>query len=110
MLPSHQQGHGLELRAHARRHPAALDGGLHLADGAGEHRDDVLVAVAPLVARSGAAGAAPALAWSSHELLLRDARHGGVPGCRAVPRTGGARPEADGLRGCSGPTGACDRR
>ena len=42
-LLAQQQRDGLELRAHRRRHAAALGGRLDLADGAGEHRDDVAV-------------------------------------------------------------------
>ena len=38
VLLAQQQGDDLELRAHCRRHAAALDSCLDLTDGAGEHR------------------------------------------------------------------------
>ena len=73
-LVPQQQGDGLELRAHGRRHAAAPGGRLDLTDGSGEHRDDVAaVADAPLLPRDGTASARLALAWSSHKLLLWNA-------------------------------------
>ena len=73
-LLAQQQGDGLELRAHGRRHAAAPGGRLDLADGSGEHRDDVAaVADASLLPRGGTASARLALAWSSHRLLLCNA-------------------------------------
>ena len=71
VLLAHKQCDDLELRAHRGRHAAALDSCLHLADGAGEHRDDVLgVADASLLPRGGTASARLTPAWSSHRLLL----------------------------------------
>src|SRR5205807_8569744 len=73
-LVPQQQGNGLELRAHSRRHAAAPGSRLNLADGPGEHRDDVAAVVdASLLPRGGAASARLALAWSSHRLLLWNA-------------------------------------
>ena len=68
-LLADEQRDDLELGAHRGHHAAALDGGLDLAHGAGEHRDDALVvevAHPTLGARGGAAGAGLALASSSH--------------------------------------------
>src|SRR6185437_12723267 len=63
-----QHGDGLELRAHGRRHAATLNSRLHLADGSGEHRDDVaLVADVSLLRRGGTASALLALACSSQK-------------------------------------------
>src|SRR5260221_4642773 len=77
-LVPQQQGDGLELRAHGRRHAAAPGGRLDLTDGSGEHRDDVAaVADGSLLPRGGRAGALLALAWSSHKLLLWNAGHDG---------------------------------
>ena len=62
-LVPQQHGDGLELRAHGRRHAAALDRRLKLTGGSGEHRDDVAaVAGAPLLPRGGTASARLALA------------------------------------------------
>jgi hypothetical protein len=73
-LVPQQQGDGLELRAHGRRHAAAAGSRLDLTDGSGEHRDDIAAVVdAPLLARGGTASARLALAWSSHRLLLWNA-------------------------------------
>ena len=70
-LVPEQQGDGLELRAHGRRHAAALRRRLDLTGGPGEHRDDVVtMADAPLRPRGGTASACLALAWSSQRLLL----------------------------------------
>ena len=73
-LVPQQQGDGLELRAHGRRHAAAPGSRLDLTGGSGEHRDDVAaVADASLLPRGGTASARLALAWSSHRLLLWNA-------------------------------------
>ena len=76
-LVAHQQGDDLELRAHRGRHGSALDGGLDLAHGAGEHRDDALVVevAGTTLSRRRTANARLALASSSQELLLRCAWH-----------------------------------
>jgi hypothetical protein len=66
-----QQGDGLELRAHGRRHAAAPSSRLDLTGSSGERRDDVAAVVdAPLLPRGGTASARLALAWSSHRHLL----------------------------------------
>ena len=58
-----QQGDGLELRAHGRRHAAAPGSRLDLTDGSGEHRDDFAVVVdASLLPRGATASARLALA------------------------------------------------
>src|SRR5882757_10513317 len=73
-LVPQQQGDGLELRAHGRRHAAAPGSRLDLTDGSGEHRDDIAAVVdASLLPRGGTASARLALAWSSHRLLLWNA-------------------------------------
>jgi hypothetical protein len=73
-LVPQQQGDGLELRAHGRRHAAAPGSRLDLTDGSGEHRDDIAALVdASLLPRGGTASARLALAWSSHRLLLWNA-------------------------------------
>jgi hypothetical protein len=73
-LVPQQQGDGLELRAHGRRHAAAPGSRLDLTDGSGEHRDDIAAVVdASLLARGGTASARLALAWSSQRLLLWNA-------------------------------------
>src|SRR5580693_9790168 len=72
-LVPQQQGDGLELRAHGRRHAAALGDRLDLTGVSGEHRHDVVVVVvadASLIPRGGTASARLALAWSSQRLLL----------------------------------------
>jgi hypothetical protein len=71
-LVPQQQGDGLELRAHGRRHAAAPGSRLDLTDGSGEHRDHIAAVVvdAPLFPRGAMASARLALAWSSHRLLL----------------------------------------
>src|SRR5580700_9619666 len=70
-LVPQQQGDGLELRAHGRRHAAALGSRLDLTGVSGEHRHDVaVVADASLIPRGGTASARLALAWSSQRLLL----------------------------------------
>ena len=103
-LVPQQQGDGLELRAHGRRHAAAPGGRLDLADGSGEHRDDVAaVADASLLPRDGTASALLALAWSSHKLLLWNAGHGGrgsmplspTDGARNVPGRGPVASDAE---------------
>src|SRR5580693_10785922 len=107
-LVPQQQGEGLELRAHGRRHAAAQGSRLDLTGSSGEHRDDVaLVAGASLLRRGGTASALLALAWSSQKLLLWNAGHGGhgiVPlspadGTRNVPGSGPLASDAEpGLR------------
>jgi hypothetical protein len=73
-LVPQQQGDGLELRAHGRRHPAAPGSRLDLTDSPGEHRDDIAaVTDASLLPRGATASARLALAWSSHRLLLWNA-------------------------------------
>ena len=70
-LVPQQQGDGLELGAHGRRHAAALGRRFDLTGVSGEHRDDVaLVADASLITRGGTASARLALAWSSQRPLL----------------------------------------
>jgi hypothetical protein len=70
-LVPQQQGDGLELRAHGRRHAATPGSRLDLTDGSGEHRNDIAAVVdASLLPRGGTASARLALAWSSHRLLL----------------------------------------
>jgi len=73
-----QEGDGLELRTHGRRHAAALGGRLDLTSVSGEHRHDIAVVPdASLIPRGGTASARLALAWSSHRLLLWKAERGG---------------------------------
>src|SRR6267154_5323242 len=73
-LVPQQQGDGLELRTHGRRHAAAPGSRLDLTDSSGEHRDNVAAVVdASLLPRGGTASARLALAWSSHRLLLWNA-------------------------------------
>src|SRR5580704_736614 len=73
-LVPQQQGDGLELRAHGRRHAAALGSRLDLTGVSGEYRDDVAAVMdASLLPRGGTASARLALAWSSHRLLLWNA-------------------------------------
>ena len=73
-LVPQQQGDGLELRAHGRRHAAAPGSRLDLTDGSGEHRDDIAAVVdASLLPQGGTASARLALARSSHRLLLWNA-------------------------------------
>jgi hypothetical protein len=70
-LVPQQQGDGLELRTHGRRHATAPGSRLDLTDGSGEHRDDIAPVVgASLLLRGGTASAPLALAWSSQRLLL----------------------------------------
>jgi hypothetical protein len=69
-LLAQQQGDGLELRAHRRRHAAALDGRLDLADGSGQRGEDVAGLADPSLLPRATASARLALAWSSHVLLL----------------------------------------
>src|SRR5690348_16416039 len=77
-IVSQQQGDGLELRAHGRRHATAQGGRLDLTGGSGEHRHDVAaVADASLLLRDAMASGLLALAWSSQKLLLWNAGHGG---------------------------------
>ena len=97
-LVPQQQGGGLELRTHGRRHAAALGSRLDLTGGPDQHRDDVVaVAGAPLLPRGGTDSARLALAWSSHRLLLCTARprwprqhaaHSPAAGAKNVPGTG----------------------
>ncbi len=56
------QRDGLELRAHGRGHPAALDGRLDLTDGSGEHRRDVAVVTDACLLR-GVVRRAPVWRW-----------------------------------------------
>src|ERR1700691_4655049 len=73
-LVPQQQGDGLELRAHGRRHAAAPGRRLDLTDLSGEHRDDIAAVVdASLLPRGATASARLALAWSNHRLLLWNA-------------------------------------
>src|SRR3984885_15896322 len=73
-LVPQQQGDGLELRPHGRRHAAAQSSRLDLTGSSGEHRDDVAaVADASLLPRGGTASARLALAWANHRLLLWNA-------------------------------------
>jgi hypothetical protein len=82
-LIAQQQGDGLELRAHGRRHATALGSRLDLTGVSGEHRHDIaVVADASLIPRGGTASAHLALAWSSQRLLLLYAeagRRGSMP-------------------------------
>jgi hypothetical protein len=94
-LVPQQQGDGLELRAHGRRHPAAPGRRLDLTGSSGEHRDDVAAVLdALLLPRGGAASARLALAWSRHRLLLWNAgarwprQHAARPAAGDVPDTG----------------------
>src|SRR5277367_5836324 len=73
-LVAQQQGDGLELRAHGRRHAAAPGSRLDLTDGSGEHGDDIAAVVdASLLPRVATASARLALAWLNHRLLLWNA-------------------------------------
>src|ERR1700735_93782 len=73
-LVPQQQGDGLKLRTHSRRHAAAPSSRLDLTDSSGQYRDDaVAVADASLLPRRGTGSARLALAWSSHRLLLWNA-------------------------------------
>src|SRR6202034_1168298 len=73
-LVPQQQGDGLELRAHGRRHAAAPGSRLDLADGSGEQRDNTVAVVdASPLPRGATASARLALAWSNHRLLLWNA-------------------------------------
>jgi hypothetical protein len=84
-----QQGDGLELRAHGRRHAAALGSRLDLTGVSGEHRHDIaVVADASLIPRGGTASARLALAWSSQRLLLLYAEAGRRGSMPPVPRPG----------------------
>jgi hypothetical protein len=76
-LVPQQQGDGLELRAHGRRHAAAPGSRLDLTDRSGEHRNDIAAVVASLLPRGATASAYLALAWSNHRLLLWNAGHSG---------------------------------
>src|SRR5690242_9143653 len=98
-LVPQQQGDGLELRTHRRRHATAPGSRLDLTDSPGEHRDDVAAVVdVPLLPRGGTASARLALAWSSQRLLLwsagarRPRQHAAQSRGRAknVPSTGPA--------------------
>ena len=91
-----EQRDGLELRPHGRRHAPALGRRLDVADGAREHRDDVVRTGATLVARCGTAGARLALTRSSQELLLQSPGRGRTrcacrrsTACRIEHRAGG---------------------
>src|SRR5439155_11530706 len=97
-LVPQQQGDGLELRAHRRRHAAALGRRFDLTGGSSEHRDDVaVVADASLLPRGGTASARLALAWSSQRLLLVECRGPvATAACRTVPRTGRGTSRAEG--------------
>jgi hypothetical protein len=62
-LVPQKQGCGLELRAHGRRHAAALGSRFDLTDGSGESRYDIATVVdASLLPRGAAASARLALA------------------------------------------------
>jgi hypothetical protein len=70
-LVPQQQGDGLELRAHDRRHAATPGRLLNLAGDPGERREGVAaLADTLLLPRGGTASARLTLAWSSHRLLL----------------------------------------
>ena len=69
-LVPQQQGDGLELRPHGRRHLAAADGRLDPAGVLRERRDHVTALAGSPPARDGTAGARLALARSSHRFLL----------------------------------------
>jgi hypothetical protein len=97
-LVPQQQGDGLELRTHGRRHAAAPGSRLDLTDGSGEHRDDIAALVdASLLPRGGTASARLALAWSSHRLLLWNAGHGGHGSMPHSPPAGARNVPAGGL-------------
>ena len=88
-LVPQQQGDGLELRAHGRRHAAAHGGRFDLTGNPGEYRDDVAgVADAPLLRRDGTASALLTLACSSQKLLLWNAGHGGRDSMPLSPTDG----------------------
>src|ERR1700683_3450902 len=98
-LVPQQQGDGLELRTHGRRHAAAPSSRLDLTGSSGEHRDDITTVVdASLRPRGGTARARRALAGSSHRLLLWNAGvRVATAACRAVPRPGPGTSRAQGL-------------
>src|SRR3984893_17003736 len=96
-LVPQQQGDGLELRAHGRRHAAAPGSRLDLTHGPGEHRDDAAaVADASLLLR--AVRRAPAWRWPGRATDFSSGMpghggHGSMPhspaaGARNVPGTG----------------------
>src|SRR5437660_7820850 len=86
-LVPQQQGDGLELGAHGRRHAAALGSRLDLTGVSGEYRDDVVaVADASLIPRGGTASAHLALAWSSQKTSPSGCRGTvAAAACRTVP-------------------------
>src|SRR5215471_11219373 len=96
-LVPQQQGDGLELRAHGRRHAATLGSRLDLTHGSGERRDDIAAAGASLLPRGGTASARLALAWSSHRLLLWMPGHGGHGSMPHNPTAGPETSPAEGL-------------
>ncbi len=85
-LLAHEQGDDLELRAHRGLGRSPPDGGLHLADDPGEHRDDALVVVrAGALGAGGMASRGLTLALTSQEHLPRvSGTQGAVRDC---PRT-----------------------
>src|SRR6516165_2889780 len=89
-LVPQQQGDGLELRAHGRRHAAALGSRLDLTDGSGECRDDIAAVVdASLLPQGATASARLALAWSSHRLSPLECRDTvATAASSTVPRPG----------------------
>jgi hypothetical protein len=98
-LVPQQQGDGLELRTHGRRHAAAPGSRFDLTGGSGEHRDGVAVMVdAPLLPRSGSASARLALAlWSHRSLLCNAGATVATAACRTVPTPGRGTSRAQGL-------------
>src|SRR5260221_11072454 len=85
-LVPQQQGDGLELRAHSRRHAATPGSRLDLTDGSGEHGNDIAPVVdAALLPRGGTANARLTLAWTSQGLLTWNAgpRHPGQHAAQA---------------------------
>ena len=96
-LLAHQQRDGLELRAHGGVTRSALDGRLDLAHGAGEHRDDAVVAGRGRVAGSaGRDGERPSGAGLVEPQLppLECRARVAAAACRTPPPDGRGRSEA----------------
>src|SRR6516164_7630425 len=89
-LVPQQQGNGLELRMHGRRHAAAPGSRLDLTDGPGEHRDDVA---------AGRYGERPSGAGLVEPKTppLQCRGTAAAAACRTVPRPGRGTSRAEGL-------------
>src|SRR3984893_12109362 len=90
-LVPQQQGDGLELRTHGRRHAAAPSSRLDLTDSSGEHRDDVAAVVDASLLPRARARVEP----QSPPLECRGTV--ATAACRTVPRPGRGTSRAEGL-------------